>query len=80
MEEWRAARTAELAAERALGIGLQEETALECEWPVPWDVGAPSVRVLASSWDVFLLYEPRDEGGVVVVQFVWLGRRRAAEL
>ncbi|MGZ3438096.1 MAG: hypothetical protein ACXVDD_01185 [Polyangia bacterium] len=70
-EEWNAALADVLAAERALSLALEEETAVACDWPEPWDIGAPNVHVLASSWKVFLLYEPSgDVGATVVVELV----------
>src|SRR5206468_4187625 len=56
LEEWRRADEACLAAERALALARGEETALACEWALPWDVGAPCPHAVASEGRALLWY------------------------
>lgn len=61
LERMRASRQDCLAAERALSLAKGEETALQIDWEVPWDVGAPLPHVLAYTNKVFLIYLSADE-------------------
>lgn len=54
--EIQAALTKLYEAERAVSLAKEEETALRCEWKVPWDTGAPLPHVVASGHDIYLLY------------------------
>jgi hypothetical protein len=51
-----AAGRAVLQAERALSLAQGEETALPCEWEVPWETGSPLPHVISSGRRTFLLY------------------------
>jgi len=55
MEEFRAARDAELAAERAISIARGEPTCVPLDWQPAWDVGAPCPHVASSGLRTFLL-------------------------
>jgi hypothetical protein len=70
-EEFRAARGQLLAAERALSLALGQETALPCDWPEPWDAGAPNLRVLATSFSVAVVYatKPASGNALAMVRF-----------
>jgi hypothetical protein len=45
-----------LEAERALALARGEETALACDWPVKWEIGAPLPHIICSEHRVFLTY------------------------
>jgi hypothetical protein len=60
MEEYREASAACLAAERELALAEGRETAMACDWPAPWDTGAPLPIVLASDSRTLLLYIRQD--------------------
>src|SRR5271165_6218761 len=55
-EEIHAAFTRVYQAERALALAKGEETALLCEWEIPWDTGAPLPHVISSESDTYLIY------------------------
>jgi hypothetical protein len=50
---------------------LGQETALPCDWPEPWDAGAPELHVMATSWKLAVLYEinPASGEGIAMVRF-----------
>jgi hypothetical protein len=59
-------------AERALALAKGEETALACDWPAPWDVGAPMPYVVAGEGKTYLIYlireaEPLLDGSSVTI-------------
>lgn len=51
-----AARKAVLQAERALSLAEGKETALPCEWEVPWNTGAPLPHLISSGMRTYLMY------------------------
>lgn len=55
-EDVEAARESLLKAQRALFLAKSEETALTCEWEVPWEIGAPLPHVVSSSLSTYLMY------------------------
>ena len=59
-EEFREARAALLRAERDLALAKGEEAAMEMEWELPWDNGAPLPHVLSSGHMTLLLYHIAD--------------------
>jgi hypothetical protein len=72
LDEYSLAREACLSAERALALATGEEAAIESDWPLPWDVGAPSPHVLSSGHRTLLLYyiadpDPAWDGTYVTV-------------
>jgi hypothetical protein len=56
MEEFRAAREAEIAAERALSLARGEPTCMPLDWQPSWDVGAPCPHVVSSGLRTLLVY------------------------
>ena len=56
LEERLAARKAVLQAERVLSLAQGKETALACEWEVPWEIGAPLPHVVSSGMRTYLIY------------------------
>lgn len=70
--EYDAAYDELLHAERQLALAKGEEAALECHWPVPWDMGAPLPHVVSSGHRMFLMYlaaepDPTWDGSYVTV-------------
>jgi len=55
-EEYRAAQTAVLVAERALAAFNNEEHAVPLEFPVQWSTGAPLPQLLKNDHRAFLLF------------------------
>ena len=55
-EEYRAAETDVLEAERALAAANHEEHAVPLDFPVSWDVGAPLPQLLVNDYRTFLMF------------------------
>jgi hypothetical protein len=69
-EEFKVASDQTLAAERELSLAKGEPTAMACEWPFPWDTGAPMPQVLANGQRLILIYlvnepDPKWDGSNV---------------
>ncbi len=61
-----------LRAERAFYLAKGKETALEYDWPVPWNTGAPLPHVVSSGHKTFLMYiadepDPNGDGSYITV-------------
>lgn len=70
LEKRLAAKEGVLQAERALSLAKGEETALSCEWEIPWNTGAPLPHVVASGMSTYLMYianepDPNWDGSYV---------------
>jgi hypothetical protein len=73
MEEFRAARTAVLQAERNLAAAKGEEYVVPIEFPVCWDTGAPLPYLLQNDYRTFLAFflrevDPNWDGTYVTVR------------
>ena len=73
MEEFRAAHSALLQAERNLAAAKGEEHALTVEFPVRWDTGAPLPYLLKNDHRTFLAFflhevDPNWDGTYVTVR------------
>ncbi|SRR5258708_18096595 len=55
-EDAETARETFLRAQRALFLAKGEETALACEWEIPWETGAPLPHVVSSAMSTYLMY------------------------
>lgn len=69
MEEWRDADESVLTAERDLAKFLNKPYAVEIDFPLRWDVGAPLPHLLQSDHQVFLVFligEPSTHDGSTV--------------
>jgi hypothetical protein len=72
-EEYRAARSALLEAERALAAARGEEHAVQLPFPVRWNTGAPLPQVLLSDTRTFVIFvvetvDPDWDGTYVTVK------------
>jgi hypothetical protein len=75
LEDWDklpAMREELLATERELALAKHEETALSCEWEVPWSGGAPLPHVVSSGQKAFLVYlmskpDPNWDGTYITI-------------
>jgi len=56
IEEWEAADQAVLKAERELSKYLNEAYAVEINFPIQWDIGAPLPHLLQSDYQAFLVF------------------------
>jgi hypothetical protein len=70
--EYRAAYEELLRAESELALAKGEETALKCNWPVRWDIGAPLPHVVSSGYRTFLIYlanepDPNWDGSYITI-------------
>jgi len=64
-EDAATARETLLRAQRALFLAKGEETALACEWEIPWSTGAPLPHVVSSGMSTYPMYvanEPDPDG------------------
>ena len=73
VEEFNAARTAVLQAERNLAAAKREEYAVPIEFPVRWDTGAPLPYLLQNDYRTFLAFflhtvDPNWDGAYVNVR------------
>lgn len=73
MEEYKAARTSLLSAERELAEAKGEECAIPFPFPVKWDAGAPLPVLIANDYKAFLVFcvrtiDPLWDGTYVTIK------------
>jgi hypothetical protein len=71
---WDADHARVLDLERQLFAAKGEPYAIPVDFPVQWDVGAPSPHLFANDWNVFLIFlvsvdEPTQDAPCAVVEF-----------